>query len=55
MNDPQTWTKPWTISFPWKRDSNYLMFEYSCHEGNYAMRNLLSGARAEEQANNKSR
>jgi len=55
LNDPQTWTKPWTISFPWKRDSNYLMFEYSCHEGNYAMRNLLSGARAEEQANNKSR
>lgn len=48
MNDPQTWTKPWTISFPWKRDSSYQLFEYSCHEGNYAMRNLLSGARAEE-------
>ena len=48
LDDPQTWTRPWTISFPWKRDSKYQMFEYACHEGNYAMRNLLSGARAEE-------
>jgi hypothetical protein len=48
IDDPQTWTRPWTIAFPWKRDSSYLLFEYSCHEGNYAMRNLLSGARADE-------
>jgi hypothetical protein len=31
------------------------MFEYACHEGNYAMRNLLSGARAEEQAQAKAK
>jgi hypothetical protein len=50
FTDPQTWTRPWTIEFPWKRDSSYLLFEYSCHEGNYAMRNLLSGARADDKA-----
>lgn len=50
IDDPETWTKPWTISFPWKRDTSYQMFEYACHEGNYALRNILSGARADEQA-----
>ena len=50
IDDPQTWTRPWTISFPWKRDSGpgYSMFEYACHEGNYALRNILSAARAED-------
>ena len=46
IDDPGTWTRPWTISFPWKREPVYGMFEYACHEGNYAMRNILSGARA---------
>jgi hypothetical protein len=46
--DPGTWTTAWTIAFPWKRESNYQMFEYACHEGNYAMRNILSGAREDE-------
>ena len=48
IDDPGTWERPWTISFPWKRDPGYQMFEYACHEGNYALRNILSGARAEE-------
>jgi hypothetical protein len=48
VNDPTTWTAPWTFQFPWHRDENYGMFEYACHEGNYAMFNILSGARAEE-------
>jgi hypothetical protein len=50
IDDPHTWTRPWTIAFPWKRDTGpaYSMFEYACHEGNYALRNILSGARAEE-------
>jgi hypothetical protein len=50
IDDPQTWTQPWTIAFPWKRDTSreYSLFEYACHEGNYALRNILSGARAEE-------
>ncbi len=48
IDDPQTWTAPWKVSFPLKRDQDYQMFEYACHEGNYAMRNTLSGSRADE-------
>ena len=33
---------------PAKRESDYGFFEYACHEGNYAMRNTLSGSRADE-------
>ena len=50
VNDPKTWTRPWKASFPLRRDSDYQMFEYACHEGNYAMRNTLSGSRADEKA-----
>ena len=50
IDDPGTWTRPWTMSFPWKREPVYGMFEYACHEGNYAMRNILSGSRAAEKA-----
>src|SRR5687768_3487396 len=50
IDDPGTWTRPWTIAFPWKREPVYGMFEYACHEGNYAMRNILSGSRAAEKA-----
>jgi hypothetical protein len=51
IDDPKTWTAPWTVSFPLKRDQEYQMFEYACHEGNYAMRNTLSGSRADEGKN----
>ena len=50
FDDPKTWTRPWTIELPLKRDESYGMFEYACHEGNYAMFNILSGARADEKA-----
>lgn len=50
VNDPGTWTRPWTVSLPLTRDPAYQMLEYACHEGNYAMRNILSGARAFERA-----
>jgi hypothetical protein len=50
IDDPQTWTAPWTMEFPLERDDGYGMFEYACHEGNYALHNILSGARAEERA-----
>jgi hypothetical protein len=50
IDDPGTWSRPWTIAFPWKRDQRYGMFEYACHEGNYAMTNILTGARADEKA-----
>jgi|KBSMisStaDraftv2_1062788.scaffolds.fasta_scaffold24509_2 hypothetical protein len=48
VNDPKTWTKPWTAAFPLKRDPAYRFFEYACHEGNHAMSNILSGSRADE-------
>jgi len=48
IDDPATWEAPWTFSFPLRRDDEYGFFEYACHEGNYAMSNILSGARAEE-------
>jgi hypothetical protein len=50
INDPKTWTKPWKVSFPLRRDTGYQIFEYACHEGNYAMSNTLSGSRADEKA-----
>jgi hypothetical protein len=50
IDDPETWTAPWTMQFPLKRDDGYGMFEYACHEGNLAMFNILSGHRADERA-----
>jgi len=50
VDDPRTWTRPWTMQFPLKRDDNYGHFEYACHEGNYSLFNILSGARADEKA-----
>jgi hypothetical protein len=50
FDDPTTWTRPWTIRLPLKLDNSYIMAEYACHEGNYAMFNILSGARADEKA-----
>ncbi|MBV9508344.1 MAG: hypothetical protein JO323_25415 [Acidobacteriia bacterium] len=48
IDDRETWTKPWTLSIPLKLDNNYQLAEYACHEGNYAMKDILAGARAEE-------
>ncbi|MEI9815151.1 MAG: hypothetical protein WDO18_21995 [Acidobacteriota bacterium] len=48
VNDPKTWTAPWTATFPLRSEPGYEVFEYACHEGNYSMRNRLSAARAEE-------
>jgi hypothetical protein len=50
IDDPKTWTRPFTIAFPLKRDPSYGMFEYACHEGNYGLRNILSAARAADRA-----
>lgn len=50
VNDPMTWTAPFTIQYQLKRDAGYGMFEYACHEGNYALQNILSGARAGERS-----
>jgi hypothetical protein len=48
VEDPETWAAPWTLALPLAREDDYGMFEYACHEGNRAMANILSGARAAE-------
>ena len=49
VTDPTVWTKPWTASVPMTR-SRQPIYEYACHEGNYGMTGILSGARTEEKA-----
>ncbi len=46
--DPATFSQPWTAALSLKNSDQPDVFEYACHEGNYAMRNILSGARAAE-------
>jgi hypothetical protein len=48
IDDP-VWTKPWTVQVLWSKSEGPI-FEYACHEGNYGMANILSGARAAEKA-----
>lgn len=50
IDDPKTYTKPWKVGFPITQEPGYQNFEYACHEGNNAMFNSLSGARAAENA-----
>ena len=47
LTDPQTWTRPWTLSMPMVR-TDQATFEYACHEGNYGLRNILHNARYAE-------
>jgi hypothetical protein len=54
VDDPATFTRPFTVSIP-MRASSERMFEYACHEGNYAMPGMLRGARVlEAEAKNES-
>jgi len=48
LDDPQTWTRPWTFSMPLTLNDAEPIQLYECHEGNYGLRNILSAARAEE-------
>ena len=48
INDPKTYVAPFTVRLPIPREESYGYFEYGCHEGNYAMPNLLRGSRTEE-------
>jgi hypothetical protein len=48
VNDPTVFTKPWTVVLPMRRTGEQL-YEFACHEGNYALPNILRGARFEEQ------
>ena len=47
IDDPTAFSKPWTVALTLAR-VDARTFEYACHEGNYGLRNILSGARAEE-------
>ena len=47
VDDPATWTKPWTFMIRLKRSDDQL-YEYACHEGNHSMVGMLAGARAKE-------
>ena len=50
IDDSKIYTKPWKVAFPFTKEPGAQIFEYACHEGNYAMSHILSGARAEEKA-----
>jgi hypothetical protein len=49
VEDSSTWAKPWKIELPMRKSSDPL-YEYACHEGNYALQGVLAGARAEEKS-----
>ncbi|HME09544.1 MAG TPA: hypothetical protein VKG25_20970 [Bryobacteraceae bacterium] len=44
IDDPTTWTKPWTMEYPFVATPGPI-YEYACHEGNYAIEDILGGAR----------
>lgn len=47
LEDPTTWERPWTAVINYTASDGEI-YEYACHEGNYALMGILSGARAEE-------
>ncbi len=49
LDDPASFTRPWTAVSPMIKTTD-LIYEYACHEGNYAMTHLLNGARSAERA-----
>jgi hypothetical protein len=49
VDDPETYTRPWTVEVPMVKTEGPL-YEYACHEGNYAMEDILRGAREQERA-----
>jgi len=50
VDDPHTWVKPWAFAVPLTVNDEEPVYEYACHEGNYAVRNMLSATRAEDKA-----
>ena len=47
VDDPTMYTEPWGGEVPFQAFDD-MLYEYSCHEGNYALTNILSGARYQE-------
>jgi hypothetical protein len=50
LEDSHTWVRPWTYALTLTHDESQPVFEYACHEGNHGLRDILSGARADEAA-----
>jgi hypothetical protein len=50
VDDPEAFTRPWTVQITSQRVEDELMYEYACHEGNKSMSGILGGARAAERA-----
>ncbi len=50
VDDPTTWTRPWTYALPLTMNDREPLMPYECHEGNYGLKNILSAARADEKA-----
>jgi hypothetical protein len=50
VDDPASFAKPWTVALPMTKSSDQI-YEYACHEGNYALPDILRGARAQEKYN----
>jgi hypothetical protein len=48
VDDPATWTRPWTFAMPLTMNDREPVLEFACHEGNYAVPNILSAARSSE-------
>ena len=55
ISDPNVWTKPYTLRYPFKLDREYKVYEYACHEGNYMMLDSLTAARQLEKAGQSTR
>lgn len=49
VDDPSTWTKPWTFALSLTKDETQPVFEYACHEGNFGLPNILSAARKSDE------
>jgi hypothetical protein len=50
VSDPTSFTQPWSAAFPLVKTEDPL-YEYACHEGNYAMPGILAGARLQDKLN----
>jgi feruloyl esterase len=48
VDDPSTWTRPWTFAIPLTMNNAEAIEQYECHEGNRGISSILSGARATE-------
>ena len=54
VEDPTTWTRPWTVAYPMVKTDGPI-YEFACHEGNYGLRDILTGARYEEESGGRGR